>query len=361
MKVVAYDPTWRAATLAWRREMYPDNPLAGEEAFFHWRHERHPFGAPLMLLAVEGDEVIGHWLGIPERLHTPLGVVELSWLVDLAVDPARRDTMAAMQLFKAVSAQGGPVMAIGVPETLLPFYSVFRWHRMAVADTFFRVFQPDATSRLAGRSLPLPSLGPLADRALPLCWRLRGLRRTSRGVQAEAEAGPEFDRLFADLAPRLGRCGDRGSAWLRWKLFDRPHGHHELLVARDGRGALLGWIAVKLRERRGQVRWAEVVDFLCDPADGPLFDHLVEAASDRALQAGVAFLRLRCALPEHTARLTEPLWIRQVRAPIDDLFVLPGRDPQIRAALLGHPWHLGAGGSDTVDTGLDEWPAAPPP
>lgn len=360
MQIIAYDPAWRDATLAFRRRMYPCNPQAGDEQHFVWRQERHPFGAGLSLLAVQDGQVIGHWLGIPERIRCPGAVRTCQWMVDLAVAPEHRDTMAAMQLFRAAGARGENLLAIGVPEDLLPFYTVFRWQRLAIADTFFRVFQPGPSATMAERSLPMAPLVRLADRLLPLAWRARSALRRATSVRLESQPGQEFDRLFDELAPYLGRCGDRGSAWLRWKLFDRPCGAHELLVARDPAGRLQGWIALKRRERAGKARWAEIVDFLCHPDRPALFDELVEAASSRALQAGCAFVRLRCALPEHSARLLRPSWIRQVRSPIDDLFLLPGADPGAREDLLGHPWHLSSGASDSVDTGQDEWADASP-
>lgn len=363
MQIIAYDPSWRDATLAFRRRMYPTNPRAGQEDHFRWRQEQHPFGEGCTLLAVQEQQVIGHWLGIPERVHCPGAVRACQWMVDLAVAPEHRDTMAAMQLFRAAGATGDNLLAIGVPQELLPFYTVFRWHRLAIADTFFRVFQPGPASRMAERPLPLAPLAALSDRLLPLAWRARGALRRSISQQAESQPGEEFDRLFLDLAPSLGRCGERGSAWLRWKLFDRPNGLHELLVARSPRGHLRGWIALKLRERAGKARWAEVVEFLCDPNDPQLFDELVEAASERSLRAGCAFVRLRCSLPEHSARLRRPYWFRQIRSPIDDLFLRPGPEDGAQADLLGHPWHLCNGASDTVDTGQDEWagqaPASP--
>lgn len=345
-----------AALLAFRRRMYPENPAAGDERFLRWRMLAHPWAPGPALLAWRGEEVVGSWLGLAERLSSPTGEIEAAWLIDLAVLPEHRDSMAAMLLFREAARVGLPLLAIGVPEELLSFYKVFRWQRRAVADTFYCALRPGPTLRFARHPRANHLALPLADALLPLAHRLRLGAAPRPAPRLEPAVGAEYDDFWARTAPRLGVAGRRDAAWLRWKVFERPHGQDELWSLRDRAGALRGWVALRPRRRVGQADWLDVVELLVDPEDGAAFDALVDQALRRALAWRAAFVRLRCALPAQTARLRPPLWQRRVRTPIEDLFLLPGPRSEATRALEARPWHLSLGASDSVETGLDEWP-----
>lgn len=357
------DEGWLPQVAAFRARVFPDNRWGASEAHLRWRFLRGPWGEPpMVLLALRGDEVVGHWAGMSDRLLGARAAWPVTWMVDLVVAPEHRDTMAAAALFRAAAASGRNLLAIGATDAVLPFYPVFRWQRRAIADTFYRVLRPGPAAALAGQHLDgAPArLAPLADRLLPLAQELASRHRVE--VEPLPSPGPEVDALCEELRPRLGLHFDRGARWQRWKLDQRPCGRHRVLVLRHRGGRLRGLVVVKLRARPGVARWAELSDLLVDPADGEAFDALIDAGTRAAIAAEVDLVRLRCSLPAHTTRLRPPWWLRRTRTPVDDLFL--SAPPEVLAAWERAPWHLTAAASDTVDTGLDEWegaaPGAPP-
>ena len=359
LQIVPMTPDWLPRVAAFRARVYPDNRWGHDLGHLRWRFLDAPSDLPpLYLLAVRGDEILGQWAGLPDRLRAGDQELPVTWMVDLVVAPEHRDTMAAAALFRAAGATDRLLLAIGATEAVLPFYGVFRWQRRAIADTFYRVLRPGPAAALAG--LPLEGararLLPVADRLLP--WVHRAHARAGGEVEPLSVLGPEIDALCEELRPRLGVHFDRGARWMRWKLEQRPCGHHRVLVLRHPGGRLRGLVVIKLRSRPGVARWAELAELLVDPADGAAFDALADAGTQAALAAGADLVRLRCSLPAHTTRLRPPWWIRRVRSPIDDLFLSPSAEAC--APLLAGAWHLTAAASDTVDTGLDEWEAAAP-
>jgi len=67
-----------------------------------------------------------------------------------------------------------------------------------------------------------------------------------RGVEVAevARAGPEFDALFARLAPDLRYLAVRDAAFLNWRFADHPDFRYSMLAARDANG-LRGYAVVR--------------------------------------------------------------------------------------------------------------------
>lgn len=372
MKVVPYTDAWHERVLDFRHRVYPANPWSHQDLHFRWRfldnpHDRQPF----YLLAVQDDRIIGQWAGLHDRVWSHDRVWPVVWMVDLVVAPEHRDTMAAMALFRAAMAARRNLLVIGAPAFMLPFYQVFRWQRLAVADTFYSVFRPSPLLELAGQGPSGPRLRALrlADHLLPLAHRVARAVAPRPPVQILPAFSDLHDALFDDLRARMGVTSQRRAAELRWKFDQRPCGHHLSLGLHHADGRLRAYMVLKLRRRPQVARWAEVADFLVDPEDTEAFDALVAHARARTQAAGLDFLRLRCSLPQHTTRLRQPWWVRRVRAPMDDLFVHAAGDAAgdaaggagAQRALTSHPWSYTAACSDTVDTGLDEWADPVPP
>ncbi len=367
LRVVPWSPDRHAAVLAFRRRMYPDNPHGSTEAHFRWRFLDNPEADPASyLLAVreEGgtEAIVGQWAGIPERLWAGGRAVRVAWMVDLVVDPAHRDTMAAAMLFRAAMRLPLPVLATGVNDAAIPFFRALRWKRRAVVDPFFAVFRPGPLLRLAGRA-PSGARGAalrLADRLGP-ALAPAVLPRPALRVEELPAFGPETDALFARVRDAVPVVADHSAATLRWRVDAHPVRRPLVLAARGAGGDLRGTLVLKLRARRldGEVvRWADVADLLAPPDDEAAARSLLAAALRRARRSGCAFVRYRASLPEHTTLLRPPLWRRHVRLPMDDVFAWDGHGDAARAgarALEAAPWYLTALSSDAVDTGLDEW------
>ncbi|MCB9780222.1 MAG: hypothetical protein H6742_16765 [Alphaproteobacteria bacterium] len=370
MRIIPFEPAWLDRVLALRARTYGTEGHGHHERYFRWRHLAAPGGLrPFYLLAVEGEALLGQWAGMVDRLHAAPRPgegrdIDVVWTMDLVVAPEARDTMAAAALFRGAMTDGRPVLATGVSPDALPFFQGFRWRRMAVVDTFYRVFRPGRLLALAGGpagGLKATALGG-ADAVLPRLWQARDRPALPRLWQARDRPalvrvdtlGAEVDALYRDVRERLVVSSVRTAEALRWRLDARPCGAHRTLVLRRPDGGLRGYIVLKLRDRPGIARWGELADFLLDPDDLDGFDALVEGAAAEALALDLDFLRLRTSLPQHGARLRRPWWIRRDRAPMDDLFLWEPRDADVAAALRRRPWFLTSLAGDQVETGLDE-------
>ncbi len=366
MKIVEWSESWHDRVLRFRTRVFPDNPLAGDDAHFRWRFLESPGGAPpLTMLAVEGEEILGQWAGIGGRVWAAGRAWPVTWMVDLVVAPEHRDTMAAMALFRAAVHSGRTLLATGVPADLLPFYEVYRWRRIPVGGSYYAVVRPGPLLRVAepGPSavptgqLP-PSwaapLLPLADRLGPPIRRARTLLGGRDPVVLLERVPDTVDALWSRLRDQLAPSPLLSAGALRWKLEGRPCGRHELLGLPGPDGQLRGLAVLKLRARRDAARWGELAAVLVDSDDGRGFDLLLAAAERRALALNLDFLRLRCSLPWQQRRLRSPAWLRRDRPPIDDLFVFD-KDQDTADALAGPAWHLPGLAADIVDTGRDEW------
>ncbi|RME29355.1 MAG: GNAT family N-acetyltransferase, partial [Deltaproteobacteria bacterium] len=324
--------------LQFRRRVYPDNDRAGDDAHFRWRFLRTAGAdtsprAPFTLLAVEGDEILGQWAGIDDRVWAGGRTWPVTWMVDLVVAPEHRDTMAAMALMREAVTAGRTLLATGVPARLLPFYEVFRWRRIPVGGSFYAVCRPrplvdlahagDADSP-ATPKLPaaVRTLLPLSDRLLPLLRRARSAMIPGRGSVELLPAVPDAaDGLFHRLRELLAPTPVFDAAALRWKLEARPCGRHELLGLPGAGGQLRGLAVLKLRRRPGVAGWGEVAAILVHPEDGPGFHRLLGGVEERAHRHDLDFLRLRCSVPALQRRLRPPWWLRRDRPPITDLFL----------------------------------------
>ena len=96
--------------------------------------------------------------------------------------------------------------------------------------------------------------------------------------------------------------------------------------------------------RRGEARWAEVVDYLGDPRG------VTAEVVREALRLRLDFVRLRCSLPEHRAALRSPFWIAHNRPVIDDLLIY-SKDARLQETLAAGRWHLTSIVSDRTDHG----------
>jgi len=171
---------------------------------------------------------------------------------------------------------------------------------------------------------------------------------TSATITEEIPAGTAA--LEERLRPLFGVTTDRTAGVLDWKFSNRPHGSHFFVALRAPE--LEAMAAVKVMGR-GRARWAEVVDYLCDPSDGERFQKLMGSVVRASLELDLDFVRLRASAKAHLATLRKPLWVVRNRPVIDDLLVY-SRDKQLVDELCASPWHLTTIVSDRTDHGADE-------
>lgn len=100
--VVEYASRWEEPHRAFARRMWPDKRRRSDPAYVRWKF-RSTGAGPVegLLLAVDGEEVLGQLGLLPATLVGPGGHLDGCWACDLMVDPAARGRGIATALFGA--------------------------------------------------------------------------------------------------------------------------------------------------------------------------------------------------------------------------------------------------------------------
>jgi len=347
---VRYEDHQESAVLAFLRLAFPDTPLKADETFHRWRFQQGPHGDSRLnsFLAVADGRVVGQVAAIRDRIWHRDEWHDCVWIVDLMILPEYRGGYTAVNLFQQVMRSANLLFGVGAGPNLLPSYQRMGWRHVHLADTAFAVFRPHRLAALAGE--PSRGLRPVVLRvAAPA---LRAMHELCAPMNAEVteEIPAGTAELEARLRPHFGVTTDRTAGVLDWKFTNRPHGNHFFVALRTQE--LQAMAAVKVMAR-GQARWAEVVDYLCDPSDGDRFQGLMGSVVRASLGLDLDFVRLRASVKAHLAALRKPLWVVRNRPVIDDLLIY-SRDKQLVDELCASPWHLTTIVSDRTDHGADE-------
>jgi len=369
VEIVPYQPEHFSELLSFLREQFRASPQKGDASFFNWRFTGNPLGPSLenYHLAIEGNRIVGQLGAIRDRIWAMDRWWDCCWLVDLIVAKQHRGagSTACPRLFREVMKKCPLLLVTGAGPKLFRFYKAMGWNYRNIASTYFSVRRPGpllAVAKETGEShTPLESLLPIAG------WAMMALHACHPSPKHRFEFtllhrfGDEVDRLAERVIPSLKVTSYRSANYLNWKFNQRPQGTHFVITARHNGGSdIQGYAAVKIMDRRPHARWAEVVDFLLEPGDSNVFAALMHQIAERTRQWDVDFLRLRCSLPEHGARLRAPFWIRRNRPVIDGTF-FRAEDAQLARYLTEEPWHLTSLVSDRTDHGADEFIAQPRP
>ena len=346
---------------------YVHIPVKANRGFFDWKFRQNPVGDPLpgYYVAVDGENVVGQVASIPDRLWVAGEWRPISWMVDLAVDPDYRNRHTGLHLIRALMPAGGITMASGVCKGLIEMYEGLGWRKLRLSETFYSIARPSAMLAVAGQNnsdfIPqaarrMQGLLSLADTVLPLVQKSYGWRgHLPSGIYLEPleRFDGSVDGLIGEALPSLGNTTFRSSEHLSWKFTRCPYGQYFALAARSkAGGGLRGYVVVKVLSL-GDVRWADIADILVHGDEGEVFDCLVHAAHSEALKRGSQFVRFRCSMPGHFARLKKPFWLRHTRSVVDEVLV-HCRDTQFLKAIQTGPWHLTGVVADRVDDGRND-------
>jgi hypothetical protein len=194
---------------------------------WHWQYAKNPTALRRILLAVDeraGGRVAAQYAGVPVRMFDRGATTIATQAVDSMVDPAYRRGLKRPGLFATLGARwyakwihtDGDRLAYGipVPQSWRIGNALLRYEIVRTQPILFR--EPDA---------PIP-----AGRGV-------GVRRVER-------AGPEFDALFATLAPDLRYVAIRDAAFLNWRFVEHPTFRYTILGAYEG-PALRGYAVVR--------------------------------------------------------------------------------------------------------------------
>lgn len=267
--------------------------------WWRWFYLENPFpGEPRIMLAWDGERVVGQYAGCPLRAALEgAGEATVVQGVDLMVRPEYRRVN--------LPADGDQVTA---------FTDLVRWKWRARPQRpglfvylgrryYERFCGPDRDLMTYGYAVPAWRMGqkylgyePIETVAV-LFREVGGPgfaprpRRTAGVEAAEVERfGADADRLWADLAPALRFAVVRDARYLDWRFAARPRRPYRLFLARAAADGRPRGLAVF---RRGDfiVQGAGLVaEWLAAPGDGETTAALLGCLEQAALEAGCPYL-----------------------------------------------------------------------
>jgi hypothetical protein len=203
---------------------------------FRWKYHHSPFGNERISLTFDdeqGGRLVGHYAGYPVPFIDG-GRNLLAYQIG--------DTMTDV----SVRHIGRGATSI-LGRTAMHFYEHFCQGRVA----FNFGFNVANIQKFSLRFLRSDRVEPVTYRVAPPLPRLPRLQRWMRGYQLELvrRTTPEWDELFARVAPAYGFCVRRDAAWVQWRYLNCPDVPYAVVAVRKWR-QLVGWIAFRIRENR---------------------------------------------------------------------------------------------------------------
>lgn len=263
------------------RRMWPAKERRRDAAYLRWKFRGPATGeVPGLLVALDGDTVVGQLGLIPVDLAVDGEVLPAQWACDLMVDDRLRLGGVGTALLRAgmegrrITLGSEPSPAADVAMARAGFRPIPGPTKMALPIDLSHVLE----WKLRGPARPLAR--PLGALAAPwTAWRLRRLTRARPGRPAEA-------RDWRELVPRVAR---------REAAVARPHVVHD--------AAFLEWRASGLPGFAAELSALAVGDdgyALYEPAGSNLYVHDWHAAS--AGEAAALFRELLGAAWEAESR-----------------------------------------------------------
>lgn len=112
IEVVEYDERWAEGQTAFARRNWPGKVRRGHPDYLRWQYRGPARGAvPGLLLAVQGDVVIGQLGMIPGTIHDGVAERSIQWIGNLMVDPDHRREGVGSAIFDRALAR--PVTTVG--------------------------------------------------------------------------------------------------------------------------------------------------------------------------------------------------------------------------------------------------------
>ncbi|MGH2394490.1 MAG: GNAT family N-acetyltransferase, partial [Candidatus Limnocylindria bacterium] len=249
------------------RQCLGDTNPPWDEAFWTWKHERSPFGASHVLLAVANREIIGLRVFMRWQWRSGSTAVDAVRAVDTATHPAWRGRRIFNRLTLALAdelAAEGVSFVFNTPNSISrPGYLKMGWRDVGRTSLLIRPRRPIALLR--GALAPITN--PRRLDSAPSLDQARkdddGSTAPGSGTAAQLLASGEFAGLM-DL--RADDSEDRlhthcTAAYVRWRFVDIPHvGYHALWCHDSGAAAIIFRL-----KRQGRLLELRICELLLGP------------------------------------------------------------------------------------------------
>ncbi len=326
--VVEYGDRWEAPQAEFARRNWPGKARRADPAYIRWEYrgpERGP--VPGVLLAVDGDEVVGQLGMIPGIARVDGELVPIQWIGNLMVDPDHRRRGISTAIFEAALSR--PVFTLGTDPSpsAAPMMTSVGFDRN---DSSHQMVLPLALGPVVATRYPqlrrirrpLSTIGAPAIAALT-----RSLRRAQRGELAQVCS---WDDVIADVLAAEAQIAASHSVhdedFLQWRCSGFPPWTREVDAVRTPNGSfaiveragdrllVLQWHAV----RRSEV--AAVFGRVLYVAQSYGVEHVQAFAIDAAESSNLAEIGFRAR------RTPVELWCHPAGAIGSDRFGVQGYD-----------------------------------
>lgn len=241
--VVEYDDRWEAAHTRFAGRNWPGKARRADPAYLRWEYRRSEGGpVPGVLLAVDGDEVVGQVGMIPGEAYVDGAVVPIQWTGNLMVDSEHRRRGILTTLFEV--ALDRPVITLGTDPSPSAAATMAKVGFSRADSSDLMVLPLAAGAVLAARYPQARPVKRILDVAgTPIVRRLtRELRAAQRtGLAQVCTWRDVVDDVLAAETAWTGPHSVHREDFLRWRCGGFPPWAREVDAVRtaDGSFALL--------------------------------------------------------------------------------------------------------------------------
>ena len=221
---------------------------------FRWKHLENPFGRSLMIVAEDGERIIGLRAFMRWGFRAGDRRVEAVRAVDTATHPEYQRKGVFSRLTRAAleELEGKADLVFNTPnQRSLPGYLKMGWRVVGRFPVSVRIRRPLRVASALVRSAPMRDAVP-------------GAPPSEAMTAARALEDPRVPELLDQVGAAPGRLATaRDVEYLRWRYGSAPGLEYRAVVVEGGQ-ELRGLAVFRLRRRRG--RWEAAVAELLTPA-----------------------------------------------------------------------------------------------
>ncbi len=249
MEIVPALPADEPAIVA----LFAEYRFALERAeWLDWKYHRNPYGGTQQFKILHDGQLAGAVALLPRhywwRGRRVTGIQAVDGLMGRAIRGRGLFNEVMDFLLRQRPVDGEPAHFFLSFPSLTPSvraHAAAGWRRLAAFELHTCLVRPEAVSRLHGMGWLPPLMQPL--------WRAgRSFLEARAGARVVIEPLARFGDEAASLFPRDRVHGDRGAAFLNWRVVENPKDAMRAFLVRDG-GAFAGYVAAKLIERTLEV------------------------------------------------------------------------------------------------------------
>jgi hypothetical protein len=248
-------------------------------------------------MALLDDQPVGFLAAFPARLWMRDREITIFYGCDLGVTRRASGYGLGMHLINAQREAPGNLLANALQYShgngLI--HDRLRYESVEIQQVCLRPYNVRAIARaVAGRNGGGSRLRRVVAMGAPVAQVLAGVARMVRrpggapgiAVDRVERPGAEFDRLWESVKGEFDIIPVRHGGWAAWRYADDPITRHDVLLARDGAGQPLGYVAVSGATRRG-LAVGRIMDLLASPNRPDVVGALLAGALEVLERRGV--------------------------------------------------------------------------